>query len=507
MVRLSAIYVAFCMVLIAVSIGVVLFLGVGLTWAEAAIVAIAALTAMALYDAVAKELRSRAVVSDQIANLSRGTADLAWQVADLTRQVGELSRRLQASERKTDTTADQARTAIPSFIAEIDELGTIVQQLAETVAVHDTSIAEQYALIGEPERENFSFVQNPAPTSTPATEAALQMGRDPFSVGAAGTAPPTESRPAPKIADDEPKATSPEEMIAAVRGALENNRADLYLQPIVSLPQRKVRYYETFTRLRDEDGSLILPAAFLAAAESGGLMPRIDHLVQVRAAQVVRWLLNKNRDIGLTCNVATSTLTNPASQQQLLNFFNDNQELASAIVLEFPQTFWRANSPLAQPGLAALKKLGVRFSMDRVTDLHMEPRELADRGIRLVKVPAKLLLTNSNALAHDIHPADLSDLMARYGIGLIAERIEGEETVLDLLEFAVRFGQGYLFSPPRPLRAETVRTVTEEAPTAQPEDAGKTREPASSRQIFANAVEDFRRTGILPQPAPGGSRA
>ena len=57
-------------------------------------------------------------------------------------------------------------------------------------------------------------------------------------------------------------------MVATIRSILEANRADLYLQPIVTLPQRKVRYYEAFTRLRSEDGTLLLPADFLKAAES-----------------------------------------------------------------------------------------------------------------------------------------------------------------------------------------------------------------------------------------------
>ena len=43
------------------------------------------------------------------------------------------------------------------------------------------------------------------------------------------------------------------------RGAIDANRVDLYLQPIVTLPQRKVRYYEAMSRLRTEDGDVLLP--------------------------------------------------------------------------------------------------------------------------------------------------------------------------------------------------------------------------------------------------------
>jgi cyclic-di-GMP phosphodiesterase TipF (flagellum assembly factor) len=116
--------------------------------------------------------------------------------------------------------------------------------------------------------------------------------------------------------------------------------------------------------------------------------------------------------------------------------------------------------PIEQECLATLAELGFRFSMDHVADLRVEPRELADRGFRFIKVPAALLLSRS-AASGDIHPADFSDLLGRFGIDLIAERIEGEGTVVDLLDYDVRFGQGFLFSPPRPVRAEVLQGLAE----------------------------------------------
>ena len=56
------------------------------------------------------------------------------------------------------------------------------------------------------------------------------------------------------------------EIVAQIARAIEANRVDLFLQPIVTLPQRKVRYYEALARLRDDDGSLISPDDFLGHA-------------------------------------------------------------------------------------------------------------------------------------------------------------------------------------------------------------------------------------------------
>jgi cyclic-di-GMP phosphodiesterase TipF (flagellum assembly factor) len=121
--------------------------------------------------------------------------------------------------------------------------------------------------------------------------------------------------------------------------------------------------------------------------------------------------------------------------------------------------------PLDFEGLAAMRDMGFRFCMDGVTDLRIEPRELAERGIRYVKVPAAFLLGDSANAGSDIHAADLSDHLGRLGISLIAEKIEAEAQVVDLLEYDVRFGQGFLFSQPRPVRAEALRGSAEAADT------------------------------------------
>jgi cyclic-di-GMP phosphodiesterase TipF (flagellum assembly factor) len=83
-------------------------------------------------------------------------------------------------------------------------------------------------------------------------------------------------------------------------------------------------------------------------------------------------------------------------------------------------------------------------------------------------VPASLLLDQARLAASDIHPADLSDLLGRFGVDLVAEKIEGESSVVDLLDYDVRYGQGFLFSPPRPLRQDGAQP----APRSEPAAAG-----------------------------------
>jgi cyclic-di-GMP phosphodiesterase TipF (flagellum assembly factor) len=269
----------------------------------------------------------------------------------------------------------------------------------------------------------------------------------------------------------------------------------------VTLPQRKVRYYEAMSRLKAGNGDLVVAGDFLGFAEAGSLVPKLDNLSVLRCVQVVRRLLLKNRDIGLFCNLSGATLTD-GGFPELLEFVEANRAIAPSLVFEFTQSAVRAMGPIEHESLAALAERGFRFSMDNLTDLRVEPRELTDRGFRFVKAPAMLLLNRVGVNSSDIHPADFSDLLGRFGIDLIAERIESENTVVDLLDYDVRFGQGFLFSPPRPVRAEALQGLAGElAAKADPADPGRrsglasAAAPASSENGARNMLAQFARAG------------
>src|SRR5262249_4125639 len=131
--RLSAIFVALCMVLIAGSIGAVLYLQFGLSGIESAVVAIAALTGLALFNAGATPLHDGGAFGATAGNLGRGTADLARPTTEITRRVG-------AREGKTQAAVEKPRAAPLPITAEIGEVGGIIKQMAETVAAHDSQL-------------------------------------------------------------------------------------------------------------------------------------------------------------------------------------------------------------------------------------------------------------------------------------------------------------------------------------------------------------------------------
>ena len=249
-------------------------------------------------------------------------------------------------------------------------------------------------------------------------------------------------------------------LLATIHEALAENRVDLYLQPVVSLPQRRTIFYESFTRLRAADDRVMMPAEYLSIAEGEGLVPAIDNLLLFRCAQIVRRLARQDRKVGVFCNVALSSLGDETFFPQFLDFLSENRDLNQALIFELGQAVFDARGAVEARNMAKLADLGFRFSIDKVQTLDLDFADLQRSDVKFLKVAADLLIEQlldadaASALPslRDISATDFAGLTRRYGIELIAEKCETERQIVDILELDISVGQGHLFGEPRAIK-------------------------------------------------------
>jgi cyclic-di-GMP phosphodiesterase TipF (flagellum assembly factor) len=249
-------------------------------------------------------------------------------------------------------------------------------------------------------------------------------------------------------------------LLDTVREALAENRVDLYLQPVVALPQRKTVFYESFTRLRDETGRVMMPTEYLSVAEPGGLVTAIDNLLLFRCVQIVRRLAKQDRRIGIFCNISMSSLGDDQFFPQFIELLAANRDLSNALIFEVGQAAFDARGPVEARNMGRLADLGFRFSIDKITDLDFDLQDFARADVSFVKVGAQMLLEQLVELdgrlvlraMPDLAAEDFAALTRRYGMQLIAEKVENERQVVDILELNIPLGQGNLFGEPRAIR-------------------------------------------------------
>ncbi len=258
-----------------------------------------------------------------------------------------------------------------------------------------------------------------------------------------------------------------DQILRTVREALAKGRVDLHLQPIVNLPQRRVCFYEGFSRLRHADGSLILPAEFMDAARRAKLLGVIDHWMLYRSVQIVRMLAERDRRIGVFCNISAESLEDEVFPA-FLQFMRQNQDLSGALIFELEADRFEARSKVMRENMNRLSGLGFRFSIDNVETMSLDLPRLQDAGVRFVKMSGQKLLTElANGKAQPVSMMnrkvvadEINALFQRYQIALIAEKMEDEASVVEILEHRIPYGQGHVFGSPRPIKSSLMQETT-----------------------------------------------
>jgi cyclic-di-GMP phosphodiesterase TipF (flagellum assembly factor) len=366
---------------------------------------------------------------------------------------------------------------------DIDVLGSLVRDLAKTVAGHD-------------ERLNQIL---PAPSGTVA-----EIFREPGTPSSEGDA---ETVGAPNM---EPTAmvngagTANEDAVdyaRIVRNALSSDRLELCLQPLVTLPQRRTVAYEATLQLRAEGEATALRGELRRLAQAASLTFDLDMTLVRRAVQVMRVLRARERDVDIVCAVAASTLADERFGDELDAAAEGDATLKAKLLLDIAAADWDAAPAGA---LRAATAKGCHLAVHGFDHLNLDMSRLTSFGVKQVRVDAALIARamDDATLAADIHPADAASLLRRAQITLVAVGVQDETTVVDLLDMDVPVAQGGLFGHPRAVRSEVLTAPAEVSVVRASSEAEASPAPNGSAPQNLPAVGEDGAATADPAPTP-----
>lgn len=242
-------------------------------------------------------------------------------------------------------------------------------------------------------------------------------------------------------------------LLDAVRDALNNNRVELHVQPIVSLPQRRMRFFELLARPRDASGREYRAAECIEALDASGLRAEFDALMLLRSVQMVRKLESRARDAAFFLNLSPAMLAKIETFNPLYEFLQRERERAGNIVLEFAYEGVRGLDRSGLYRLSRLSALGFALSVDGVARLDIDLAGLAKAGVRFAKFDSSILRDPAAMARAPIALGDLREACERHGIVPVLSKVESEADLLALSDLDFPFGQGHLFGVPKLAKA------------------------------------------------------
>lgn len=246
---------------------------------------------------------------------------------------------------------------------------------------------------------------------------------------------------------------------ARINTALEEGRFELFRQTILPLQNNETgAHYELLLRMRDEQGKIVAPDNFIAAAERYGITPNIDRWVIENA---LRWLVSEadEREKLAMCsiNLSGQSLGDDKFLPFVIDQFHRSGLDATKICFEITETAAIASFSQANRFIQALKELGCKFALDDFGT------GLSSFGY-LKHFPVDFLKIDGSFVKEILHdPIDREMVRSINEIGhltgkrTIAEFAENEEIINMLRSIGVDYAQGYGISmPQRVLKAANI---------------------------------------------------
>jgi Amt family ammonium transporter len=243
--------------------------------------------------------------------------------------------------------------------------------------------------------------------------------------------------------------------VSRIHGALEEGRLVLYGQPVVPInaqSPRAPRYCEVLARLREPDGQLTAPGAFIPAAERYGLMSRIDQwAMKELLEQLARAASAQRQDVIYGVNLSAVTLSQEGMLEWLSWLLRDRAIPPGLLCFEITETTAISNLSLAREFIVALKRLGCAFALDDFGSGMSSFSYLRSLDVNYLKIDGAFVVDAAKDPVSRAMVDAIARLARTMGIQTIAEWVEDDATLAVMREIGVDYVQGFGVARPQPL--------------------------------------------------------
>jgi diguanylate cyclase (GGDEF)-like protein/PAS domain S-box-containing protein len=243
--------------------------------------------------------------------------------------------------------------------------------------------------------------------------------------------------------------------VSRVTRAIEDERLELFFQPIVPIGENKDRrgHYELLLRMRDENGGLVNPDSFIPAAERYNLMPALDRWVLRYALENLADTGGGDRDDGYTLaiNFSGTSLNEDKFLDFVLQELDKFDPLPGSICFEITETAAISNLQRVAHFMSEVKKKGCEFSLDDFGSGLSSFTYLKNLPVDYLKIDGHFIKNLTADRIDQTMVAAITKVGNAMGIRTVAEHVDSSQVLETLVSIGVEFAQGYFIAEPTPV--------------------------------------------------------
>ena len=242
--------------------------------------------------------------------------------------------------------------------------------------------------------------------------------------------------------------------------AFENNRFVLYMQKIdaINPGSESIKYYELLVRMRDYDDNLIMPGAFIPATEYYGLACKLDRWVARtalnNALQIEQEKANENEPLEQRIyfiNLSGLTLGDREFIEEVTLLVNQCMTFNFNICFEITETAAIQNISSAIDFIKHFNKLGCLFALDDFGSGFSSFSYLKSLPVDFIKIDGEFIKNVCNGPTEVAVIKAIRDVADAFGKKTIAEYVENEAILAELVKLDIDYIQGFYIEKPKPM--------------------------------------------------------
>lgn len=233
-----------------------------------------------------------------------------------------------------------------------------------------------------------------------------------------------------------------------IEAALREDLFVLRYQPIVDVHTGEPVFHEVLLRLQPKHGKIILPSAFLPAANRFGLMAEIDEWVICNALEKLGEFRSWYGDVRFTLNVSGNFFETPHLLQCLEDSLKSNEVPLEAVVLEITEQVAIANMAGASRQIADMADLGLKFAIDDFGAGYSSYNYLKTLPVHYIKIDGTFITELAGDEVDQTIVSSISQIAQATDKKTIAEHVQDYRTLDVLRDLGVDYAQGYFLGKP-----------------------------------------------------------
>jgi EAL domain-containing protein (putative c-di-GMP-specific phosphodiesterase class I) len=232
-----------------------------------------------------------------------------------------------------------------------------------------------------------------------------------------------------------------------LRRALATGGLQMRYQPVVDLRTERFVGLEALMRVRGDTGELLSPGAFVAAAESTGLITRLGGLVLQASCEQIGDLPTGLPEVEISVNVSPRQVADPEFARSVERVLEETGIAPPRLSLEITEGAFLGHDDASEANIGRLRDQGVRVGLDELGG-DASLGYLRRFPLDFVKIDRSLIAGLGANYVDGAIVRSVVDLARKLGLTTTAVGVETEDQELRLRELGCDRAQGYLFSGP-----------------------------------------------------------